>query len=92
MRLPSSPGFGLLSRTSTILRVANSDKIVGAGREPAPAEAAIGRVQLAHREIRALGRGANLLERLIDEQRLVAGDEIDLGQTVGQVPLELPQR
>ena len=67
-------------------------EIVGAGRKLGPAEAAIGRVQLAHREVGALGRRANLLERLVDEQRLVAGDEVDLGETVGQVPVELPQR
>ena len=67
-------------------------QIVGAGEQLAPAEAAVGRVQLAARETRAHRRGAHVLERLVDEQRLVAGDEIDLGQTIGEMALELTER
>ena len=67
-------------------------QIVGAGEQLSPAEAAVGRVQLAAREARAHRRGAHVLERLVDEQRLVAGDEIHLGQTIGEMALELAER
>jgi hypothetical protein len=49
-------------------------------------------VQLAGRELRALGRHADLLERLVDEQRFIAGHEVDLRETFVQVPVELPKR
>ena len=67
-------------------------QVVGAGEQIDPLEAAVGGVQLAAREARAHRRRAQLLERLVDEQRLVAGDEIDLGQATVEVTLELTKR
>ncbi len=87
-----SPGFGVASLISTILRVANNDKLSAPASSSSPPEAAVGRMQLAAREAGAHCRGAHLLERLVDEQRLVTGDEIDLGQTIGEVTLELTER
>ena len=49
-------------------------------------------LQLAAGEARAHRCGAHVLERLVDEQRLVAGDEVHLGQTIGEMALELAER
>jgi hypothetical protein len=46
-------------------------------------------VQVAGREAGAACRDANLLERLVNEQRLVAGDDIDLRETARELALEL---
>jgi hypothetical protein len=54
-------------------------QVVRACEQVRPLEAAIGRVQLAAREALAHGGRAHVLERLVDEQRLVSRDEIHLG-------------
>jgi len=46
-------------------------------------------VQLARRESGAARRDTNLLEGLVDEQRLVAGDEVHLRETARELALEL---
>ncbi len=67
-------------------------QVVGLALELGPAEAAIDDVQLARREPAAARRDPNLLERLVDEQRLVAGDEVHLRKTAGELTLELATR
>jgi hypothetical protein len=46
-------------------------------------------VQLARRESTAARGDTNLLERLVDEQRLVTGDEVYLRETARELALEL---
>jgi hypothetical protein len=46
-------------------------------------------VQLACRESGAARRDADLLEPFVDEQRLVAGDEVNLRETARELALEL---
>src|SRR5690606_19064151 len=58
--------------------------------ELGPAKAAVDDVQLAAVEA-LLARGrSHFLERLVDEQRVVSGDEIDAGEPLLEVPRELP--
>jgi hypothetical protein len=64
-------------------------QVVGLALELGPAKAAVDDVQLARRESAATRRDTNLLERLVDEKRLVAGDEVDLRETARELALEL---
>src|SRR4029077_60633 len=83
-------------------------QVVGLALELGPAEAAVDDVQLARRESAAARRDPDLLERLVDEQRLrpaaagapresrlveerrlVAGDEVHLRETARELALEL---
>jgi hypothetical protein len=64
-------------------------QIIGLALELGPAEAAVDDVQLACRESGAARRDADLLEPFVDEQRLVAGDEVNLRETARELALEL---
>jgi hypothetical protein len=49
-------------------------------------------VQLAALETAASRRAANVVERFVRQQRLVAGYQIDLGEIVLEVSAELAER
>src|SRR5262249_8319182 len=67
-------------------------QVVRVALEIGPTEGAVDDVQLARREAAAARLRADLLERFVDEQRLVAGDEIGPGQAAGELALELAAR
>jgi hypothetical protein len=49
-------------------------------------------MQLAHREALGARGRADRLERFVGEQGLVAGYEVDLGESSGELALELTRR
>src|SRR5690606_3174160 len=72
------------------LAIREQRQVVGAALERGPTIVAIDDVQLAAVEALLLRRRAHFLERLVDEQRLVAGNEINAGEPLLEVPRQLP--
>src|SRR5690606_28243466 len=72
------------------LAIREQRQVVGAALERGPTIVAIDDVQLAAVEALLLRRRAHFLERLVDEQRLVTGNEINAGEPLLEVPRQLP--